>query len=359
MDKTNFKIKIYDFLDNSFYFEYIVDSSYGELGTVSISGEDNYIAFTTNQKEEIKLLEGDIVFNSDVTAIQNSSSDENNLGIHEPSNNTEYFSNMITKYAYRILTLSSFIGVNLSGSTDNSYPNVGAALLKTFQLIEILGKFLYIPVIYKGILLDGLSGINDIGDAVTLPENVFLGKVNESASTKGKITIYSTSSYVLKTMPVITLYVIILLILNLLFTLIGKNKKYIRKIYDMIKLLEWYALETTLIDTFFFSTIGLKIGNFVESPTFWLDRITSIFIFSWATFKLFRMFFKIRDMELYNIADHLSDFEKEAITEGMHPKAYNFIPRSKHGIISVNFSLYINILFKMKIAMVAIIIVSM
>lgn len=292
LDQTNFKIQIYNFIDSAYYYEYEVNSSYSDLSTVTISGDDNYIIFTTKQNEEIKLLKSANVASSSAETPQDSDSDENssegenpqtsndtqypessdttkesgeteeNLGEHQPSEKKDYFSNPVTKYAINTVVIGSFVGVGLSGAAANSCPNFGVALVKMLQLIEILGKFLYIPVIYKGLLLDGLSGINDIGDAVTLPENIFLDKVDESVSTKGKITVYSTSSYILKTIPLTTLQVIILLLFKLFFNLLGKSNNVIKKVYSLVSMLEWYTMEATLIEIFFYTTLGLKIGNY-------------------------------------------------------------------------------------------------
>lgn len=71
------------------------------------------------------------------------------------------------------------------------------------------------------------------------------------------------------------------------------------------------------------------------------------------------MLFKIRDLDMLRITDHLFDFEKEVITEGMHPKSYNFVPLSQDGYSHMNYGLYINILFKIKTAILAILIVSL
>lgn len=290
---------------------------------------------------------------------ENESTTENNLKLHQPSKNAEYFSNPIMKYTLNTIVIGSFFGIGISSTAASSCPNFWVALVKTLQLIEILGKFLYIPVIYQGWLLDGLSGINDIGDAVTLPEDIFLDKVDESTASKGKITIYYTSSYVIKTIPLTLLQVIFLLLLKLLFTLIGKNKKYIKTIYSLVRTLEWYTMEATLIDIFFYATLGVKMGNYIHSPTFWLDRGISIFIFSWAIFTLSNLHFKIRHLNNLKTVDHLLTFEKEIITEGLHPKSYNYSTKSKgkSRFTQVNFNLYINILFKIKIALLVIIIV--
>lgn len=119
-------------------------------------------------------------------------------------------------------------------------------------------------------------------------------------------------------------------------------------------MLEWYTLEATLIDIFFYATLGLKVGIYVQSPTFWIDRVVSLFILSWAIFRLMRMLFKIRDLDRLKTVAHLFDFEKEVITEGMHWDSYNFVPKTQ-----VNFSLYLNLMFKIKIAILTVLIVSL
>lgn len=168
-----------------------------------------------------------------------------------------------------------------------------------------------------------------MGDPVTIPENIFLDKVYESASSKGKMTVYSTSSYVLKTIPFNILQVVLIFIAKFILAFIGKNKKKTRKILNLVNMLEWYVLETSLIDIFFYATIGLKIGNYIHSPQFWIDRGVSFFLLSWAIFKLLSLFFKIKDLLRLKTTGHMLDFEKETITEGINPDSYNFVGKSQ------------------------------
>lgn len=184
LDQANYKVLMFNYLNNTSYFEQDIDDDYGTLQTLSISGDDNFIAITSTSKKEIKLLKSSLktstIESSDSSKPIDSSETEtesetiNSLGIHAPSGNVDYFSNPITTYAVQIAVIGSYLGFTMSAASASNCPNFGVALIKMIQLVEILGKFLYIPVIYQGWLLDGLSGINDIGDAVALPEDIFI-----------------------------------------------------------------------------------------------------------------------------------------------------------------------------------------
>jgi hypothetical protein len=57
--------------------------------------------------------------------------------------------------------------------------NIGSAFLKLFMIIEVIGKFLYLPIWYKGALLDTLYSINVLGELVELNPDTFISQDDE------------------------------------------------------------------------------------------------------------------------------------------------------------------------------------
>jgi hypothetical protein len=224
-----------------------------------------------------------------------------------------------------------------------------------------LGKFLFIPVVYRDLLLDGLNGIHDIGDVVTLPEDTFIGNVDEGTKMIGKMTVYQVSSYSLKTVPLTIIQVVLLFILRLFFQAVADKKEGILlKMKVIFKQLEWFTLEATLIDVFFYTTMGLKYqGGFKNTTELWIDRAVSVIILLWATLTLANMYRKIKKLDKFKTVDHLNDFEKEVVTEGIHAEAYNYVQDDDTPIEKQrpNLVLYMNIVFKIKLAIMAMLIV--
>ena len=69
---------------------------------------------------------------------------------------------------------------------------VTMSFLKLFQIVEILGKLIFVPVYYSGLILDILTGVYNLSDAVDIsPEMITDGKYEDSiAGYMGKITFY-------------------------------------------------------------------------------------------------------------------------------------------------------------------------
>jgi archaellin len=181
-ENTTKKLRVYNYLTSEFILEQdfsVPDNGEGEQ--VSVSSDGKYVVSSTEFEPGIKLL----IKTTDPTPSSDGSNpsspilNEDKFSEHRPSENSEYFSNPFSNISLRSLSIGTLIGAGVTGANSSACPNIGVALIKMFQLIEILGKFLFIPVVFKDLLLDGLNGINELGDVVTLPEDTFLGSVDE------------------------------------------------------------------------------------------------------------------------------------------------------------------------------------
>lgn len=75
--------------------------------------------------------------------------------------------------------------------------NLGSALIKMFQIIEVLGKLLYLPIYFQGILLQVLYAVEQLSSLVTLPPNLILKSQDPNKSKyQMKFTIYKNQENV-------------------------------------------------------------------------------------------------------------------------------------------------------------------
>ena len=75
--------------------------------------------------------------------------------------------------------------------------NFGSAMIKMFQIIEILGKLLYLPVYFQGLLLNVLYSVEQLSSLVSLPSDLIFA--NDRAQKNRywtKFTIYQNQENV-------------------------------------------------------------------------------------------------------------------------------------------------------------------
>jgi hypothetical protein len=81
---------------------------------------------------------------------------------HSPSERYKLFSNPLTNVTRNGLVLGSATSVTINTLISGGCPRVGIALIKAFQLIEILGVSLFMPIVWQDWLLDAFYGIYDL-----------------------------------------------------------------------------------------------------------------------------------------------------------------------------------------------------
>lgn len=83
----------------------------------------------------------------------------------------------------RVLMISiAIIAVigSVGGGCSLGFLNIGGAMMKLFMIIEVIGKFLYLPIWYKGLLLETLYSISILGDLVELNPDTFVSTSEDS-----------------------------------------------------------------------------------------------------------------------------------------------------------------------------------
>jgi hypothetical protein len=85
---------------------------------------------------------------------------------------TTQIANKWTKSLIYTILVTGFIG-RMSRALKCQCLNFGVGFIKFFQIIEILSKFLLIPVIYQRDLAGLLNTINDLGEVYNMDPHFF------------------------------------------------------------------------------------------------------------------------------------------------------------------------------------------
>jgi len=208
-------------------------------------------------------------------------------------------------------------GVMLAGTFSLMCFNLGVGLLKFFMVIEVAGKFLYIPVFFNGALLNGLIGLAKLRDVLELnPFFIFGDDTTEEERFWGKMTNYGEFKNVFQSMPGIT---ICLLLVNCLYMIAVLTKKFCccksgKSMDQIIKFLEGANLtltEMTFVDIFFHCSYNLiKYNNSLTPNRFW-GVLASAMILSICLVRYIKLAYRA-----YKNSPCLSDQEKEYLAEG-------------------------------------------
>ena len=75
-----------------------------------------------------------------------------------------------------IMMSMAAIGIvgSAAGFCSIGFMNIGSAIIKLFIIIELIGKFLHLPIWYKGALLETLYTLAQFSDLVQLKPNTFV-----------------------------------------------------------------------------------------------------------------------------------------------------------------------------------------
>lgn len=267
---------------------------------------------------------------------------------------------MIILIAIIIILLPS-----LASAIVPSCLNISTGFLKLFQIIELIGKFFFIPIFYRKTMNDFLYGINKLGDLINLDSLTFL-EIFEEKETKywRKITLYNQEKSILKSMP-ITFSLFLLIMTFKFFIYIIKKCLCGQKKNDKIKgnneiesenkgkleRISTFSLsvlfEENLVDitfTSFYCLIGdTRLGNSTLYIKI-LNKAIAGFIMIAVLWKYLKLAYYS-----YNCYDRLCKIEMEILVDGMNLKS---IKESKWVRL-------VNPLFKLKLITMMFLVVSL
>jgi hypothetical protein len=199
------------------------------------------------------------------------------------------------------------------------------AFIKLFQIIEILGKLIFVPVHYSGVLLEVLLAVYHIGDPIDISSELLTpGKYQDSiAGYMGKITFYEEYGNLLQAMPlVVGLFLLITLIKLIVGLVRNTTSGSIEKTKGLLKRLSLLFLEVKLVDVSFY--IVLNIFVFHKFSKYGIARILSFLASSVVLALLSNEYVQIA-FRIYKNKP-LDPVSKEFIEEGLDPRSMGLIP---------------------------------
>lgn len=106
-----------------------------------------------------------------------------------------------------------------SGAFSVGCMNISAAFIKLFQVIEIMSKFIYLPVWYKGLVLEVFYAFSQIGELINANPEYLAKTEDEFHGLKArywtKFTLYGEYNNILQSQPITCLALLFLFGLKL------------------------------------------------------------------------------------------------------------------------------------------------
>ena len=104
--------------------------------------------------------------------------------------------------------------------------NLGPAFIKFFQIIELLGKLYFTPVVYSALLSFFLENIFSLSDIITLPPDILVASVpTDYNGYFGKLTESAQPRHILRSMPVFAPLHLVLTFICLVLSSISRQLK--------------------------------------------------------------------------------------------------------------------------------------
>lgn len=139
-----------------------------------------------------------------------------------------------------------------------------STFVRFYQLLQLFAVYLYLPVVWKGNLLDSLIGFYQIGEFARLGSPILVqesGLNTVATNYWGKFTIYQTPRYLNIALPITSLALISISVLHGLIFIIQKIMKKSPKMVEVLHLfsnLKWFLLEMTFIRVTFQCMVGVS-----------------------------------------------------------------------------------------------------
>lgn len=254
------------------------------------------------------------------------------------------FENQVSKTVMSVGRIAA-VAASFIGGSSGCFSS-GYSFIKLFQVIEVLGKLMYIPVHFSGELNDILEGVNDLADPIEIPPELLMkgSLIKSHTSFRGKILENEEYGYILQSMPVsVLIFILFEIAITILQIQSAKKSNQLQpKVYELETVFEeppklkWYSREKLLVslmnsrlsfiesilgDIFFYTSINLS--NYSKS-TSKLNLINLInFIASSAlvlrSMQLYsQVYFKVKSEKF----ESLSEVEKDLAFDGLDENIY-------------------------------------
>jgi hypothetical protein len=221
--------------------------------------------------------------------------------------------------------------------------------IKLFQVIEILGKLIFIPVHYTGLILDVLLGVYNLSDPIDIsPQFLTKGKYEDSiAGYMGKITFYEEYGNILQAMPVVVGLYLLFSALNLILQVLSYHVKgqSLVKAQMMAKRLSILFLEMNLVDISFYLVLNIFVYH-----KFTDTKFTQVLSFTTAWLILGTLCYEYGHilLAIWN-NKAMSPTAEELMDEGLDSKSLKLLPKLK----------YLNLIFRINMGILSVMLVHL
>lgn len=202
-------------------------------------------------------------------------------------------------------------------------------MIKLFQVIEILSKFVYIPVVYSGKIKSFLISISGMAGPIEINPEIFIeGKVQDGyMNYKGKIFNSGEYANILQSMPIsISFYLfleLILLILSCIYIKKGKSRKSgVSSFKKLVLSMQIFFIEANIIDFWFSALLNITVSPRISPHSFQstVAFFVSSYILTSILYKYINIFLKVKQLLEKNSQSYskgVDDFTIEIGFEGL------------------------------------------
>ena len=180
------------------------------------------------------------------------------------------------------LGLIGILSISVLGSVCTL--NFGSALIKLFQIIEIIGKFEFISVDYSEILQNCLTTIFQLSDLISFKPDLLISRPTiTNTRSYNKLTRYKQEKNILRST---TMFPLIYLFISLLAVVVRyiKFKETVKdKITNSILALKIFIFEMNIVDFTFYSVFSLMGEWNLLIPSEVLSKLIAAFLLHQTT----------------------------------------------------------------------------
>lgn len=215
------------------------------------------------------------------------------------------------------------VGSSLSGGVFPMCSHIAFSMVKIFQVIEILAKLFYLPVVFSGNMDTILSAISELGDPIEISPNILISDKLEDGymNYKGKIFKFEEFANILQSMPISTsFYMLLELVLLISNSMKCFNKG--KRVYQLVSSIRIFFIEISVIDLWFYAILNITLyprisnKNLLSTTSF----VIALYILFTTIYQYMNSFFQAKlflergtRQNLLGVEDHIVNISFEGL----------------------------------------------
>lgn len=177
------------------------------------------------------------------------------------------------------------------------------SMIRLFQIIEILSKFIYVPVVFSGKMESFLNSISGLTGPIEISSEIFIhGKVQDGyMNYKGKIFKAGEYANILQSMPISTTFYIFLEFFLLIISWtcqkkLNSRKSRVTKLKRLVSYFQIFFIETNIIDFWFYALLNITLFPRISEQNFQntIAFVLAIYILLSSLYKYMNSYFEMK-----------------------------------------------------------------